>query len=331
MPSNGPTSEARPPMARLRVLVPWLMAGMLLFFLGQRLVASWDRTVVAGLHFSPGWLVVSLGLLGGYLLARALLWHRLTLAMGVGIPTGRALVAWFSSQAGKYIPGKVFLYLGRLYLYGREGRSAALVSLTFALETFLSSVAALTLAMLGNVLQHLPGVPAFGPWLSWGGLLMILVALHPRLWGGAVRRLGRIFGIQPLERLPPWRALVSTALLYLLSWGVCGWGFFSFLRSFYPLAVTEAAFVAGSFSLAAVVGMVVVLVPAGLGVREGVLAMLLSRILPEGVAVAGALLARGWFLVGELGGLAASQLLVWMGFGLHEGKRSDAAGRWGAS
>lgn len=332
MPWIRRASEARRSTSRLRVAAPWFLAGVLLVVLGQRLAVTWPEVVSAGLRFSLGWLLASVVLLGSYLLMRALLWHRLTVVVGAGIRWDRAVSAWFYSQVGKYIPGKVFLYLGRLFLYVREGRSGAAVSFAFALEWLLSILAASILGLLGAVGRRVPGIPSFGLWLLGGSLVLVVVSLHPVLLERAAARVSRILGVAPFGKPPAWRTLVGLTVLYILSWGICGLGFFSFLRSFYPVEATEIVFIAGSFSSAALIGTLVVFVPAGLGVREGVLAMLLSQILPEPAAVAGALLARGWFLVGELAGLGACYFVSWRKIGLMEEESVpvDAeAGAWG--
>jgi uncharacterized membrane protein YbhN (UPF0104 family) len=55
----------------------------------------------------------------------------------------------------------------------------------------------------------------------------------------------------------------------------------------------------GALALAWLAGFLVIVLPAGLGVRESVLALLLSVSLPEGQAVVVAVLARLWWLCAE--------------------------------
>src|SRR5690606_22578203 len=104
---------------------------------------DWDQLVSADLSFAPLGLIASVLLLGLYMFLRAVIWHHLTGLLGTSIPLGKAIMAWFSSQLGKYLPGKVFLYLGRLHYYTQEGQSPGKVSLAFGLElvaTFSSSI-----------------------------------------------------------------------------------------------------------------------------------------------------------------------------------------------
>ena len=60
------------------------------------------------------------------------------------------------------------------------------------------------------------------------------------------------------------------------------------------LARDQIGFVFATFTFAGAVGMLAVFAPSGLGVREGVQLLLLSRIMPTETAVALAVLGRLW-------------------------------------
>jgi hypothetical protein len=68
---------------------------------------------------------------------------------------------------------------------------------------------------------------------------------------------------------------------------------------------------ASIFALAWCAGFVVVFIPAGIGVRESVLAFLLSNIMPAGAALGLALLARLAWVVAE--GFWILVTMVWLG------------------
>jgi uncharacterized membrane protein YbhN (UPF0104 family) len=106
--------------SRLRSLGGWLAVGVIFFFIARSLIANWDELAEADLHFDIWLLLASLLILGIWMMAQAYIWHLLTVANGAHIPLPRAMAAWLYSQLGKYVPGKVFLYLGRVHLYSRE-------------------------------------------------------------------------------------------------------------------------------------------------------------------------------------------------------------------
>jgi uncharacterized membrane protein YbhN (UPF0104 family) len=65
----------------------------------------------------------------------------------------------------------------------------------------------------------------------------------------------------------------------------------------------------GAWSFSATVGLVSLFAPYGLGVKEGILTLLLSMYMPTGTAAAVAILSRIWSISGDL--LSTALLLIW--------------------
>ena len=92
-------------------------------------------------------------------------------------------------------------------------------------------------------------------------------------------------------------------MLYLAAWAAYGASFWCFLRGvglenlpFWQVAAASCgAYLAGFLALFA---------PGGLGVREGVLAVLLAPFMGPGIPAAVAVLSRLWMTIVELLGLA---------------------------
>jgi uncharacterized membrane protein YbhN (UPF0104 family) len=78
----------------------------------------------------------------------------------------------------------------------------------------------------------------------------------------------------------------------------------------------------GAWSFSATVGLVSLFAPYGLGVKEGILTLLLSMYMPTGTAAAVAILSRVWSISGDL--LSTALLLIWE-------RRKDREGREGTA
>ena len=119
------------------------------------------------------------------------------------------------------------------------------------------------------------------------------------------------------ERVQPrfTRAAILTALFYFqVSWVFFALGYYFLLRGLYPTALKHTLVLAGIYSISWLTGFLSILVPGGLGVRDGVQAYLLSFLVPAPVAVAIALLQRLWLTVGDVvTGLVAMHLLKRIG------------------
>ena len=121
----------------------------------------------------------------------------------------------------------------------------------------------------------------------------------------------RIVRKEPIarEHLLSYRGIVSGAAIVLVALAFHGAGFALLLGSFVTLDLREFVAAAAIFNLAGVVGIAVLPVPSGIGVREAVLITLLQLFVPLEIAAAAAVLARvAGFLIDIVFGLGGAAL-----------------------
>ena len=225
-------------------------------------------------------------------------WNVLLAKSGCPIRFGEGLAALGLSVLGNYVPGKVWLIVGRAgYVSNRRGYPLAKASVLSLHAQLVSLWAGLLLGSLGAF--AVGGVRVWGPLilLLWLGLTLTIFsrgvhALVARFLG---RVLGRHVSIPLLS--PPATALAAVwALLAWLCWSLA---FYLFLLSLGLAGVSPSDGLA--FPLAASLGVLAIIAPGGLGAREGVLVaylVLAGHSAADATTVAVA--ARLWFLAGEL-------------------------------
>jgi hypothetical protein len=283
----------------LKTVIRSAIVLLIFLFVGRWLVASWPQVRDSGVTFSWPWLGASVVVLAVYMVFGALLWHYLTRMLHTAIPPRLAMAAWFYSQLGKYAPGKVFLYLARLYFYAREGRAIGPVSLAVGLELGATVGASMlvVVAAIGALTLDGVGIEALGLAVA---LAAFFAMLHPLVLGGVVGVVSRVLRRPSFPVTVSYSQLLRLVGLHFANWLVFGAAFYAFIRSFHQLDAGAFLYVTGAFALSALAGMLAFVVPAGLGVREGLLALLLSRVMPEPLAVTGAVAARVWVTLVEL-------------------------------
>lgn len=281
---------------------------LILFFIGRVMIRNWGQIQYAiqegtlKIRWLP--LGVSFLLLGVHLVSRSLLWHLITLRNGVGIPMKEAMICWFISLLGKNIPGKVFLLAGRVYLYGQFGKDQAIVAFCFLLEATCALIASacifiLSLLFLDLPMGELPRTPAF--LLTGVALAAFLFLLNPRVLGWLLGKAFRLIGKKEVRiRVPRFSDLLTFVLIAMWNWLLLGVGFFFMTNAIYSVSIGFLPYFAGSFSLAAIIGVLSLFAPAGIGVREGVLFSLIKFVIPVGIASVVVLIARLWMTAGEL-------------------------------
>jgi hypothetical protein len=248
-------------------------------------------------------------LLAIWMLGQALIWHLLTLTSHVGIPLPKALAAWFYSQLGKYVPGKVFLYLGRLHFYVREGRPIGPVTVAFGVETIGNFASAIFTVLVAVLTVDAPALDPYR-WVLAAALVVFLIALHPKVIGWLIRIAARVLRRSVFEVTLTYPQLLRYLGLYVVNWLLFGVALYVFIRSFYPLEFSSILYLTGAFSFAGMMGIVAVFAPSGLGVREGILALFLGQVMPVPVALVVSVASRVWLTVIELGSAGIVYLMI---------------------
>ena len=237
-------------------------------------------------------------------------WRRVLADLGSPLPLGNAAGVFLVGQLGKYVPGSVWSVIVQTEMAARSGVPRR--------RTGVVGLITLAMALLTGALLGLPAVPALvnlGESISVAlvGLacLAMVVALYPPFLNRAIDRLLRLIRREPLEHELSGRAIITMAVWFILSWvctGVAVWAFASDLAESSGSSAYLALVCISGFALASAVGMLSIVLPAGVGIREAVLVILLAGLLTAPAATAVVILARFltvvadvvWALVGWL-------------------------------
>jgi hypothetical protein len=275
-------------------------------------------------------LLASFALLCAVYVSHALLWRRIMTDMHIARPTAlTALRVYFLASLGRYLPGKLWQLAGLAILAGRAGMppGSATAASILGQFGFLTTGLLFLGIMLPEWTAAMPAdadVPVALP-LAVGTAL--LVAGGAALWllvatpvgHGFRRQAVRLLGRRGGERLGAAFALADRvrpadaalwALGYTLSWVALGAAFTLFVAAFEPAAAAFPRFTAGTVAASYLIGYLAVFAPAGIGVREVAMLLLLQQALPEpGLALVISVLSRVWFTAAELVPLAVLPLL----------------------
>lgn len=286
-----------------------LTIGAIFYFLFASLVRNWGQ--LQGRAFTLDWRGIALSyvVFGIYLVNRALIWHWMTRKFGCAIPLPKAMAAWFYSLLGKYVPGKVFLLAGRLHFYSQEGSSALRVSMCFALETVCILLASVLVLLVAPLFADLAIIAQYRvPALIL--VALFLVVIPPRHLERLANPLLRLARRPPILLPLRYRDVLAMVGLFTANWTLLGLGFYLMIVAIHPLGIRYLVYLAGSFALATTVGILALFAPAGLGVREAILVVALSAIMPKAMAIVVALVSRVWMTLGEVLAVGAVALAL---------------------
>ena len=278
-----------------KVLVPFVIA----FFIGRVIYRNWHQVREAEWILSPSYLLVSFLLTACWFTVRPLVWGILLKKFGYPIAFRGAYLVVRRAELSRYVPGTIWQYVSRVYLAGRYGVPAAVCMAGTFLETVLLMLASLGPAAW-NLDALLPDLARVQRILLVAIPLAAAVLVHPRVLNFWTRLLSRALK-QPYRRLSmPWSTIAPLWGTYLVVWVLHGLGAGIFAKGVMAMPLDRVPELASYYALAWLVAMVSVVAPAGMGIRDGVLGLLLSRLMPEGVAFTLAVALRLWMTALEL-------------------------------
>ncbi|WP_143780585.1 lysylphosphatidylglycerol synthase transmembrane domain-containing protein [Ornithinimicrobium sp. CNJ-824] len=304
--TGGPAEHGRGRARVLRALdllrSPWARRGFLLAAVAAAVLALVVEREAAGRaldQVSWSFVVLALGLSVLNVLFAALSWR--AVAGGLGVPLGvrDAAVVYLVGQVGKYLPGSVWNLLASAELGRDRGVGRRLTVGTLLVGVLLSAVVGAAL-----VLVTLPGVGGtpLEPhgWLVLLAPVVLLLVLPPVL--GRVLELAlRVTGQAPARRRPDAGSVAAGSAWSLASWVAIGLQVLVLAVAVgaqpgVPLLRTSL----GGYALAWLVGTALVFLPAGVGAREAVLALVLAPVLDAGAVLVVVLLSRVLLTLADL-------------------------------
>ena len=229
--------------------------------------------------------------LAAYYLVFVLGWMRILSEWGVELTYPVALRAEMLSMLAKYIPGAIWAPAARVLAARRAGvTDAALVTSSMLLEAGLSAVAGVIVFVVSLPFVDDVHAPLW-PLVAFGGVLAILV--QPRVFRPLAGWVLHKFGYT--KELPNMHGRTISLLLvfYAGTWVLGGFALWLLLRAVggHPEPAT-IVYLGGVAAVGAIVAVVFIFAPSGLGPREASMYGLMLAVATPGQALGAVALNR---------------------------------------
>lgn len=279
---------------------------LVVVFLAWYFWKNWDEFSEKIMNVNIGIFIVSMLFYFVYKITLASLWHYITKINGCSIKYEKAVTSYLYSILGKYIPGKVFMLAARLTYYKEEDAPLSKVTVCFFIENVCTLLGAAMLFIVSlfffpnELLENYK-------WLTLLLIVAFFVCIHPKIINFVLRLIGKIFK-KNLEIPMKYSQMLKVVLLFIGNWLIVGFGFFILTKSIYPAVEwSQLLYCAGIWGVSAIMGILAIFAPSGLGVREGIIVAGLMLIMPQSDAMVISVVSRLWQTIPEL-------LLVVMAF-----------------
>lgn len=254
------------------------------------------RDAARALHWQA---VLVSGLAGaGFMVLPMLAWRALMAGLGSPLRVEVALRVVFLAQLGKYVPGSIWPFVAQVEL-GREHGVPRRRSLTVGLLTVGVSLV-VGLAVAAATLPLASPDAARRYWWALAAAPLLLGTLHPAVLNPVVDRLLRVVRRPTLEQRLTLRVVATAAAWSAASWLLAGVHIWVLARDLGASGGSPFVAATGAYALAWSLGLLVVIAPAGLGVREVVLTAALAPMLPRGEVLVVVICSRLLLTVADL-------------------------------
>jgi hypothetical protein len=275
-----------------------LVAAAAIWFAWLKLVPLWPSIVDAfgRVHLRPGPLCLSCALVLASYCVLIETWRRIVNAWGSAIAFGDGARVWLVSNLAKWIPAMQIAAMGGLARQAGASPFAAIgASLLIQIVNLLAGIAVILLMASDAVPFPRYVVVALGA-------LAVGVVVFPQFLPRLARWAGARFGREVSWPAIPYRTILLAYAGCALAWVLYGIAFQLLVSATLPDASGATRLYIAVFTASYMAGYIALLVPGGLGIREGVLIALMSKYGMATVASATVIsvIARVWLSVIEL-------------------------------
>ena len=285
----------------LRNVITCLVITLILFYLIRVIYENWLELSTFDYQFKYHFLFCSFLFLFVFFFLRVYCWKLILAKMNIMFSMRKSVKVSFLSMMGRYLPGKVWMIMGKVYMSGKEGVPRKEAFASVVMEIILEIVASIFFFFffLFSVLEQ----PLLSMKLIYSlAVIMIvgLIVLHPKVFYGVLNTFLYRWKGEKIEKCMSYWDIIQLFALYNFIVLMQGTAFYLFVNSICYVPLNNLLGLTGSLAVAGVLGTLSFFTPSGLGVREGVLALLLSTYVISPIAVLISLLARLWVTLGEV-------------------------------
>lgn len=281
-------------------VIRWVANGLMLIFCVSYLLRFSQSIVIEirNVHLNGWWLAAAFLLTEVIVLTGALSWWLLLRGFGQTAGLLEGVYSHINPLPGKYVPGYVWQYVGKAYLTQQFNVPNKVIGALLVWEQVQLIWAGLGVGLLFFPRQIMnQGSIHAGAFVNFMGAIILLSGIAflfftPKLF--AFLKFGEI-------NFRKWYLLLS-ALVIILNWlllGITTWMTTTAFRAV-PLEVTTYLFYISAVAVSLVAGLLVIFVPYGIGVREGVMIYMLNSLLPMPISLLTATFSRFEIVVAEI-------------------------------
>lgn len=282
----------------LESILKWIIALAILVFLSIYFFKNFNQVNWSAVQFKPIYLAASFFVLLADYILLAELWRLVLRKLGYKLSFTDGNRIYFISMLARYIPGKALLLVSRVYLAAKQGvdKKAVVTSTIIDLALFMVS-GMICFASSIFLFKGLPSWAIITPLILIPTIMLVLI---PEVLACLVNLGLRILKKRPITIRLTYSQILCFVMIHVVRWIVDGFAVYLLFKSVIEPPLILVLLLPGIMGLCTVIGMVLFISPAGLGIREGFLAFMLGPFITTNLAIMVSLISRIWYTIAEV-------------------------------
>jgi len=290
---------------KLKIVLQVIIVLAIFYFMFMQIFKNWGSLKEYEWHFNYLYLILSFIVLLGYSVLIVFGWHTILKKLFVKIDFLKTYKIRAITELGRYLPGKIWHLVGRTYYTKKIGASSLKILTSVAIELGVNTIAGLIIFVIAlPFFFRAEVITKIFPFIVL--IPLGLIVIHPKVLNKIMNFGLKLFKKKRIKLHIRYKDMLLLIVLYSMFWLVAGFAFFLLVNSIYAVNISNFFVIAGIYAVAWVVGFLSFITPGGIGIREGILAGLLSLYMPLPMAIIISLVARIWTILTELLFAAAS-------------------------
>ena len=284
---------------KLLKIIGVILSLLILWFMGNQFVKNWQDIKPYLSNMKIGWFIVSIIMYAIVFLLTGYNWSYLLWKMDSKLGKMDYLDIHMTSALARYIPGGIWNIVGKAYMCTNKGVEKRATTISMILEYVFQIISSSLFLLFFIPILFANNNNSF--WIvALAGLLIILTVIFiPNIIKVGVKVIGKVFKDDTSEINLEKKYVYNVLGRYVGVWLLTGIGLIILVIAFSKVEILQGIYLILSYPISWVIGFLSPS-PNGMGIREGVLGVLLGNSYNYQLILLITLTSRIWTILGEI-------------------------------
>lgn len=227
-----------------------------------------------------------------------IIWHWITFKNKCQISFLKSIYSKSLSEFGKYIPGKIWGY-GLLFMfYKKENKTIKEIVCCTYLEVIISILSAIIVFIFSFMFLKIKELTQI-KFILILLLPLFFIIIHPKILQFFINFILKKIKKEIIIIYIKYIDILLILFFYIILWLLFGLSLFFLFLSIEDISFHLFTYISGAFALSSIIGFMIIILPAGIGIREGIFIFLMKFISPYSLVLFISILFRLIFIFSE--------------------------------